>query len=384
MFRHNPKTPLAWLQLMKEKSRLLVAVAGIAFADLLMFFQLGMLDSLYDSATNPHRNLRADLVLINRRVKTLTDMKSFTRTQLQRTVADNGVASVSAVYVGTVAWRNPDTFIERGILLWGIDPDNPAFTLPESSHSEQLQSLNRVLFDSASRPEYGPIADRLTSQGLEVQVSDRLVQVVGLFTLGASFGADGNLIASDSTFLHLIGDRPPDQIDIGLVQLQPSADRETVQKRLKAQLPNDVQVLTIPEFVQLEIDFWASGGTGYIFNLGAFVGFTVGIVIVYQILYSNVSEHLPEYATLKAMGYSDRFLLVMLMQEALLLAALGFLPGLVISVGLYRLTYAATLLPIAMKFNRALVVFVLTVLMCGVSGLLATRKLRAVDPADVF
>ena len=251
MFRHNPKTPLAWLQLMKEKSRLLVAVAGIAFADLLMFFQLGMLDSLYDSATSPHRNLQADLVLINRRVKTLIDMKSFTRERLQQAVADNGVASVSAVYVGTVGWRNPDTHLERSILLWGIDPVNPAFTLPESSHSEQLKSLNRVLFDRASRPEYGPIADRLTPQGLEIQVS-------------------------------------------------------------------------------------------------------------------------------------DRFLLVMLMQEALLLAAFGFLPGLVISVGLYRLTYAATLLPIVMKVNRALVVFVLTVLMCGVSGLLATRKLRAVDPADVF
>ena len=376
MFRHNPKTPLAWLQLMKEKSRLLVAVAGIAFADLLMFFQLGMLDSLYDSATSPHRNLQADLVLINRQVKTLIDMKSFTRERLQQTLANNGVASVSAVYVGTVGWRNPNTHLERSILLWGVDPVNPAFTLPESSYSEQLLLLNRVLFDRASRPEYGPIADRLTPQGLEVQVSDRPVQVVGLFTLGASFGADGNLIASDSTFLHLIGDRPPDQIDVGLVQLKPGADRETVQKRLRAQLPNDIQILTIPEFVQLEIDYWASGGTGYIFNLGVFVGFTVGII--------NVSEHLPEYATLKAMGYSDRFLLKMLMQEALLLAALGFLPGLVISVGLYRLTYAATLLPIVMKVNRALVVFVLTVLMCGVSGLLATRKLRAVDPADVF
>ena len=352
MFRHNSKTPLAWLQLMKEKSRLLVAVAGIAFADLLMFFQLGMLDSLYDSATSPHRNLRADLVLINRQVKTLIDMKSFTRERLQQALADNGVASVSAVYVGTVGWRNPDTHLERSILLWGIDPVNPAFTLPESSYSEQLKSLNRVLFNRASRPEYGAIADR-PPQGLEVQVGDRSVRVVGLFTLGASFGADGNLIASDSTFLHLIGDRPPDQIDIGLVQLQPGADRETVQKRLRAQLPNDVQILTIPEFVQLEIDYWASGGTGYIFNLGVFVGFTVGIVIVYQILYSNVSEHLPEYATLKAMGYSDRFLLVMLMQEALFLAAFGFLPELVVSVGLYRLTYAATLLPIVLTSSRA-------------------------------
>ena len=117
-----------------------------------------------------------------------------------------------------------------------------------------------------------------------------------------------------------------------------------------------MKVLTSKEFAQNEIDYWGSQGIGFIFGMGVMVGFIVGIVIVYQILYSDVSEHLTEYATLKASGYSDRYLLGVLLQEAFLLAVLGYIPGFLLSFGLYKLTYAATLLPIAMKFNRAVFV----------------------------
>lgn len=384
MFPKFRKTPLAWLQLMKEKMTLLVAVAGITFADLLMFVQLGLLDSLYDSATSPHRKLQADLVVINRQVRTLIDMSSFPRTRLQQVLAYDGVNSITPVRVDFATWRNPDTYLTKNILVLGIDPSASTFSLPEHN-LEQLQMLNRVLFDRASRPEYGAIAEQFEQQGvLEAQVSEKVVQVVGLFKMGASFGADGNIIVSDSTFLNLFPQQQSDRIEIGLIQLQPDADLQTIQAQLNAQLPNDVKVLTVPEFVQLEVDYWASQGTGFIFNLGAVVGFIVGSVIVYQILYSNVTDHLPEYATLKAMGYSDRFLFVMLMQEAFVLAVLGFIPSLFLSIGLYQLTYAATLLEIGMKTSRAAIVLLLTFLMCGVSGAVASRKLRSADPADIF
>lgn len=380
------KTPLAWRQLMKEKARLMVAIAGIAFADVLMFFQLGMLDALYDSATNPHRKLKADLVLINRQVKTLIDLSSFPRERLQQTLAYEGVASAYPLYIAFANWRNPDTHLEKSILMWGFAPATPAFALPEiAQNQEQLQMLNRVLFDRASRPEYGAIPQLLAERGtLESQVSDRLVETVGLFKMGASFGADGNLIVSDSTFFHLNSDRNPTQVDIGLIQVAPDADLTKIQAQLQAGLDDDVEILTVPEFIQLEIDYWANQGTGFIFNLGVFVGFFVGIIIVYQILYSNVSEHLPEYATLKAMGYSDRYLLIMLVQEALILAALGFLPGFLVSIGLYQVTYAATLLEITMKNSRAVMVLLLTILMCGTSAAISIGKLRSADPADIF
>ncbi|WP_250121413.1 ABC transporter permease DevC [Chroococcidiopsis sp. CCMEE 29] len=383
MFR---KTPLAWFQLMKEKTRLAVALAGIAFADMLMFVQLGLVDALFDSATQPHQNLQADLVLINPQFQSLFGVKSFPRERLQQTLAYEGIESIRPLYISSTQWRNPETLLSREILVWGIDPANPPFALPEVNQNlEQLKLLDRVLFDRASRPEYGPITDLVKQQGtLEVQLNAQTVQTIGLFQMGASFGADGNIITSDSTFLRLFPDRQSNQIEVGLINLKPGADVPQIQSQLRTDLPPDVKVLTPQEFAQTEIDYWGDQGIGFIFGLGAVVGFIVGIVIVYQILYADVSDHLPEYATLKAMGYSDRYLLGMLLQEALLLAVLGYIPGFLLSLGLYQITYAATLLPIAMKIDRAVLVLLLTIVMCSVSGAIAMQKLRSADPADVF
>lgn len=179
--------------------------------------------------------------------------------------------------------------------------------------------------------------------------------------------------------------RQASEVDIGLISLKPGADVEQVRSQLAAGLPNDVKVLALEDFAQIEKNYWANGtGIGFIFGLSVGVGFIVGIVIVYQILYSDVSDHLPEYATLKAIGYSDRYLLGVLTQEALLLAILGYIPGFILSFGLYQVAYAATLLPIAMTLERAGLVLVLTIIMCSVSGAIAMRKLRSADPADVF
>lgn len=381
------KTPLAWLQVTREKSRLVVALAGIAFADILIFIQLGFQGALFASATRPHRSLNADVVLINPQFQTLFSVKSFPRDRLYQALGYEGVKSVSALYIGTGQWRNPDTRLSRAILVWGMDPANPAFTFPEvNQHLDQLKMLNQVLFDRASRPEYGPIATQFDQQAsVETEVNDSKIQVQGLFTLGASFAADGNVITSDSTFLQLFRDRNPNDVEVGLITLQPGADREAVVASLKAGLPNDVSVLTPEGFAAVEKSYWANGtGIGFIFGFGVVVGFIVGIVIVYQILYSDVSDHLPEYATLKAMGYTNNYLLGVLMQEALLLAVLGYLPGFALALGLYQVAQIATLLPITMTVDRAVTVLVLTILMCGMSGAIAIRKLNAADPADVF
>lgn len=381
------KTPLAWRQLMKEKTRLIVAAAGIGFADMLMFSQLGLQDSLYDSATLAHSLLQADLVVINPQFQTLASPKSFLRERLYQTLASENVEAVSSIYIAIGQWKNPQTRLNRAILIWGVEPLAPSFKLPEvRQKATELKLLNNVLFDRASRPEYGAIADTVQKhQTMETELNNQNIQVTGLFTLGTSFGADGNVITSDSTFLKLFPERQPHQIDVGLIQLKPGINPDVAQAELAAILPNDVKILTTQGFVAIERYYWESQGTiGFIFGLGVVVGFIVGIVIVYQILYTDVTNHLPEYATLKAMGYSDRYLLGVLLQEALLLAILGYIPGFLISIGLYQLTYAATLLPIGMTFSRAISVFILTVVMCSASGAIAMRKLQAADPADIF
>ncbi|MBD2202129.1 FtsX-like permease family protein [Calothrix sp. FACHB-1219] len=387
MFPKFRKTPLAWRQLMKEKTRLAVAVAGITFADMLMFIQLGFESALFDAAIKPHRNLQADLVLINPQFQTLFSVKSFSRERLYQTLSHDSVKSVNSVYISTGQWRNPQTRLDRAILVWGIDPAQPAFLFPEiKQHQNDLKQLYQVMFDQAGRPEYGDIATTLKQTGnFQTELNSKAINVKGVFSNGASFAADGNVITSDSTFLQLFPDRKADRIEVGLITLKPDAEPEKVRSQLEAILPKDVLVLTPEGFAQIEKNYWATGtGIGFIFGLGVGVGFIVGIVIVYQILYSDVSDHLPEYATLKAMGYSDRYLLGVLLQEALFLAILGFLPSFFLSLGLYQLTYTATLLPISMTVERAIRVFILTIVMCTFSGAIAMRKLRAADPADIF
>jgi putative ABC transport system permease protein len=377
---------------MKEKTRLVVAVAGITFADMLIFIQMGFESALFDAAVQPHRNLQADLVLINPQFQTLFSVKSFSREKLYQALSYNGVKSVSSIYISTGQWRNPVTRMDRAILVWGVDPNAPGLKFPEvQAKKDYLKQLNQVLFDEASRPEYGEIGKTFRETGkFNAELSGKNVSIKGLFQNGASFAADGNVVVSDSTFLQLFPTRKADQIEVGLITLQPGADIEKVREQLQIGLNPDpqkpfVEVGTPETFAQKERTYWANGtGIGFIFSLGVIVGFIVGIVIVYQILYSDVSDHLPEYATLKAMGYTDNYLLRVLLQEALLLAALGYLPAFFLSFGLYQLTFAATLLPIAMKVDRAINVFILTVIMCTISGAIAMRKLRSADPADIF
>lgn len=381
------KTPLAWLQLIREKTRLLVAVSGIAFADILIFVQLGFKDALYEAAIKPHQVLKTDLVLINPQFETLFAVKSFKRERLYQTLGINGVKSVSYLYIGTAPWRHPSNQTTRPILVFGIDPANSAFNLPEITQNlGQLKLINYIMFDRASRPEYGEIEELFTHHSpLETEVNQKRIRVAGLFTLGASFAADGNIITSDSTFLNLFKDQKKEEINVGLIHLKSEANHREVQRKIREILPDDIRVLTLDEFAKIEKEYWAnSTPIGFIFGFGTIVGFFVGTVIVYQILYSDVSDHLPEYATLKAMGYKNRYLVMVLLQEAIVLAFFGFIPGYFVADGLYHLAEVSTKLPIRMTQERAITVLSLTVIMCNISGTIALRKLADADPADIF
>jgi putative ABC transport system permease protein len=114
------------------------------------------------------------------------------------------------------------------------------------------------------------------------------------------------------------------------------------------------------------------------------VGFLVGFVVVYQILYTEVTNHLPQYATLKAMGFSDGYLLKVVFSQALLLSVLGYFPGFVLALGLYRVATNAIQMQFEMTLQRAVLVFCLTVVMCCLSAMMAINRIRTADPAEVF
>jgi putative ABC transport system permease protein len=383
--------PLPWLQLTREKSRLLIALAGVAFANLLLFVQLGLRDSLYDTAVQIHRHLQADLVLVNPGVNNLIDInypsQGIPNRRLEQARAFAGVESVSPLYSAFVVWKNPETRRSRPLIVFGFEPDKPAFDLPEVTQQlDKLKIPDVVLFDRASRSEFGPVSAEF-EQGKRVttEVNNRRIKVGGLFRLGGSiFSADGLLMTSELNFRRITS-RSLNKPSLGLIKLEPGVNVQQVRDSLTARLPSDVSVLTLEDFINLEKQYWQdSSSIGYIFTLGAFLGFIVGSVIVYQVLYSDVSVHLGEYATLKAIGYTNTYLLGIVFQEALLLSILGYIPGFFLSLGVYNLIAQSARLPIAMELGRAIIVFLLTVLMCFLAGVLAVRKLREADPADIY
>jgi putative ABC transport system permease protein len=381
------KTPLAWLQVSREPNRLLVAMAGIAFADMLMFMQLGFQRALFESNTQLHRSLKTDLVLISPQARNIVNLTTLPRRRLYQALSVPGVANAMPLYTDYVDWKNPKTQLKTSILLIGVDPNQSVFAIPgieQNRHRLTLQDT--LLFDDGSRGDYLTTIDTLR-QGKPVptEVGGRKVNIIALFTSGASFAADGNVITSDLNFQRIFSQRRLSQVSAGLITLKPGADLALTAAALRANLPNDVLVLTKAEFAQFEEKYWSENTPiGFIFTLGTGIGFIVGVVIVYQILSSDVADHLSEYATLKAIGYKDGYLLTVVFQEALILAILGFLPGSAIATGLYALTRGATALPLFMTLERTITVLVLTIIMCMLSGMVAMRKLRSADPAEIF
>ncbi len=381
------RIPLAWLMLTRQPVRLAVALAGISFAGILMFMQLGFRDGLFDASVTVHRQFDADLVLMSPRTMSSIGMASFPRRRLVQAMADPAVRGITPVNWGLLLWRNPDSRINRSILTIGFEPGDPLFLDPAlAAQAEGLTMKGRVLFDERSRPEFGPIAERFRAgEVVETEVAGSRVRVAGLLNLGPSFGADGNMITSRDTFLELSPGTPPGSIELGLIRLLPDADAETVAQRLQRQLPPDVTVFTKAAFEDFEKTYWrTSTAIGFIFTLGAAMGFVVGCVIVYQILSSDVSDHLPEYATLMAMGYPLPSLLRVVGREGLLLAVLGYLPAYAAGLGLYALVRRGTNLPVFMNLDRALVVLVMILVMCLASSALAMRRLADADPAEIF
>jgi putative ABC transport system permease protein len=382
------KIPLAWLQLSHEKIRLLVAIAGISFADILMFMQLGFRDALFDSAVKFHTNVSGDVFLISPQSTALIAMKSFPRRRLYQSLAFKDVDSVTPIYLGFGIWKNPENKSTRQIMIIGFNPaDKQLFQLPGVGENlGKMQLPDTYLFDDKSRAQFGDISTMFNSgKRVQTEVDGRKIDIGGLFTLGASFGADGNLMTSDTNFARMFKQRERGLIDVGVVKLKPGANVAATIASMEASFPKDVKVLSKAQFIKFERTYWETGTSiGFIFTLGTIMGFIVGIVIVYQILYTDVADHLSEYATLKAMGYTDFYLLTVVFQEAIILSIVGFFPGMFAAVGLYTMTRNATSLPLLMTVARATTVLILTMIMCLVSGAIAVRKLRAADPADMF
>jgi putative ABC transport system permease protein len=381
------RLPLGWLQLKHKPLRLIVALSGISFAVLLIMMQLGFRSALFESAVRFHERFDYDIALFSPDSVFIVRPQSFSIRRLYQSLGFNQVENVTPVYIFPSVWKNPWNNERRSIQTIGFNPDEPIFHLPGFLESkEQLRQQDTVIFDLGSRPEFGQVGEALNAgETIVTEVNDREMEVIGGFSMGTSFGIDGTLITSDDNWLRLFPDRSRQQIQLGLIDLVEGADADAVRDGLDAYLPDDVLVMTKAQFIQREKDYW-NGATpiGYIFAFGAIMGFVVGAIIVYQILFADVSEHLNEYATLRAMGFKNRFVSGIVLQQAAILAVLGYLPGLAVVWWLYQKAAAATSLPLYVTQERAITVFLMTLTMCGISALLAVRKVRRLDPAEIF
>ena len=269
----------------------------------------------------------------------------------------------------------------------GFDPAVSVFSIPEiSMQLDKLKMEDYVLFDSRARPEFGPVAEILAEKGAHnIEINGHKAVVRGVFPLGPSFGINGTVVAGADNFLRIFPGRSRGVIDVGLLRLHEGADIEAAKSLLQNYLPPDVRVYDRAEFIQKEVNYWATNTPiGYVFGFGILIGLVVGSIIVYQILFADVSDHLPEYATLKAMGYSNLFLSTVVIQQAVILAFIGFIPGYLLSIYLYEVASDALMIELAMDNGRVMLVFAITLGMCVFSALLALRKIRSADPASIF
>ncbi len=391
------RTPVAWLQLSYQKVRLLVAILGVAFSIILIFTQLGLRAMLFDGVTLLPENLNGDLYLLSSYAENIED-SSFPSIYLYPADAIEGVADVRPLYVHMGRWVDPKLLnsTNRGndaappryspMQIIAFNPAKPVFKLPEINQQLNLLSVpGAILYDRLAKSELGNIPQLFKSQGFVSSIlNNHRVTVLGLFSLSSTFDYKGVAVMSDWNYGQMEGVDTLKEVTVGVLSLESGTNPQAVIKQIQKNLSKNIKVLTREALIQGEQDYVATWPEGKILNFGAAIGFIIGIVIVYQVIYTDVSEHLPEYATLKAMGYKDRDLSWVVLQESLILAIMGFIPGYLASYGIYYLMEKFIEFPVSMDLGIALQVFLLNLSMCTLAGAIAMKKLRTADPADIF
>ena len=387
------RTPLAWLNTTSSLPKLTLASSGIGFAVVLMFMQIGFLNGLFDSTVQILRLLDADLVIMSPARYTVPSEQRFNYGLLQRARSAADVQSVQPLYIDrSMSEVRVIGNGSRSIRAIGVPIDGDVFL--DQSMNDKCRLLidsNFALVDRKSKSKYGfEKSDLSKLREQEVELSGKRAMMKEWVAIGTDFVYDGSVIVSDRGVEHFFpfrnGTKPPlAAVDLGLVKLKKGADRNKVQLELQSILGDAIHVYDRETLIQREIRFWARNTPiGIIFTIGTVMGLFVGVIICYQILFTDIHDHLAEFATLKAMGYGPYYFLRFVMLQSFYLSVFGFLPGWLVSWLLYLWLADLTGLVMMLTAQRILLVFCLTFLMCTISGALAVRKLWAADPATLF
>jgi len=377
--------PLAWRNLLANKPRLLRSSGGIGFAVLLMLMQLGFERAFFNASLEIIRLLDGDIFLQRASKYRFATKDPFPARDLEMALAVPGVASAWPLYADwhQIFWHNPSDNKNYLVRVFAFDPDQPVLSLPElAANLKDLSGLDTAVVDRRARRFLG-----MNPPPPAAELNGRNIKIIGSFALGPDFENDGTVVIGDRTFAKLLpGPRggPPD-VELGVVKLAAGRDPSTVQGAITAVVPADIAVLTKAQLLELERKFQADvSSAGPIFAMGTLVGFVVGMLISYQIIYTDLAEQQPQYATMKAMGYRTRYLVRVVLEQATLTALAGWVPAWLVSILLFRIVGEVALLPLHMTAELVLVSLGLTLSMCLISAVLAVRRVVSADPAEVF
>ncbi|MDP2737472.1 MAG: FtsX-like permease family protein [Pseudorhodobacter sp.] len=380
------RLPIGWLQLTHKRGRFMAALAGVAFANVLVFVQLGIMNSMATATLRPYEFFKADIMISAADANALAVGGNVARQWMLQAFADPDVAAGMGLFIANAPLKRGDTDIS--LTTFGIDPGQPAFIAPEiAADIAFLQVQDVAILDrlarGLSRDETAAIRPQTP---LSFETQGRTLTAMTTFAGGGGFGGDGYMLVSDQTFLSMFASRSSAAPDHVLLRLRPDADAAVVVVRLRGLISDhSLRIRSYSDAAQEDLRYQQTRRpTGVIFGFGVLIGVLVGLVIVFQVLSADVADHLREYATFKAMGYGPRFFFGIVAEEALVLGLMGFLPGLAVGTAILTLMGKVTTLPLAMTPGMAVTVFVGTVVFSVISGVIATRKLTAADPADLF
>ena len=372
---------LAWRILVDQKGRTVLATGGIFIAILLIFVELGFFVAVPQGGMLIHDHLRFDLLVCSNKYVFQSQSGQFPRARLAAAMTVPEVAKASPLYLGGGKWQDPTGGLKLDIAVLGFDPKAGIFAVPDIER--QVAALERpdtVLVDSATRSLFGSL-----QEGRVVDLAGRRMTIGGQYKLGTGFLGLGVAIASEANFFRMAPGRPPDTVNLGLVTLKPGVDPDKAALAVRGVLPADTQVFTRAELVAHEVAYWTiRTASGLIFGSGLVVSFVVGIMVLYQTLATQITRQLPQFATLKAIGYSARYLDAVVLFEAWLIMAVAFLPALGAALAIYALVRAQTLLPLALSASQLGAVFAITLVMATASAFLSLGGLRRADPAEIF
>ena len=396
------RTPLALHNLWHQFTRTVVSVAGVGFALLLVFMQLGFQGAVSHTSTNVFEHMQFDLLLRSADYAHLYEPGRIARTNLNIAAGLAEVREVVPMWVALQNWRSLAPVDNAKLMrthrpqflplaVMGIDPDDEVFDLTEITASQYLLKADRnVLVDDSTRPDYGPRSGKRFTRadaGRAAEIGGQHFKIAGVFKLGTGLAANAAVLTSATGFDRAVPWDANKQVSFGLIRLNRTAEAATTAEKIRSRLGNDATstVMTRREVLDWERNRWLwQTPIGLIFQLGVALSLLVGAAIVYMVLATDVTDRLPEYATLLAIGYSRRYLISIVLTQAVALGVAGFILAWIVSEVLYRLTSTVSGIPIAMNSGRVLGVAVLGVAVCVVSGSLALRKIWKAEPASLF